>query len=112
MADIMKKDSRKNAFLFLVGYNISFRSEYFQRLCHQMHTSQRMLKSCMHSGWINIMRQSQLHDSSQPLKPWMFNEIKNEIVRDGDQPINRIADYLTLISPVRLHRFMFKYVKR
>jgi hypothetical protein len=44
--------------------------------------------------------EAELLDVPQPLKPLMFNKIKDEIARDAYESIDRIVDDLPLIRTV------------
>ncbi|MDQ1296211.1 MAG: hypothetical protein QG611_189, partial [Bacteroidota bacterium] len=46
---------------------------------------------------INEAGKAELLYIPEPLKPLMFNKIKNEISGNADKSINRIIDYLFLI---------------
>jgi hypothetical protein len=57
-----------------------------------MHGPNGMMESGMQSTRINERGQSELLDTSQPLKPGMVNHCQNQGVIDGDEPIQRVID--------------------
>jgi len=47
-----------------------------------MHSAKKMMKTCMQFARVNQMIHSQLHDESEPLHIWMFNQIENKLIRN------------------------------
>jgi hypothetical protein len=66
-------------------------------LTHEMHGTQGMLKTCVQRSRIDIMRQSDLFDPSEPLEIPVFDQVKDKVGWDGDEPIYRIIEDFTLI---------------
>ena len=59
-----------------------------------------MLEPAVICSGIYKAREAELLDVSQPLKPLMFNKIKDEIARNAYKSIDRIVDDLPLIRDV------------
>ncbi len=57
------------------------------------------------------MGQPKLQDSAQALEIGMFNDIEDQCVGDGDQPVNRIVDDLQLVRGVQNRLFLLKIHK-
>jgi len=64
-----------------------------------------MLKTCVIGSGIDKICEPELFDISQPLEPWMFNQVKYKITRDTDKSINRIIDYFSLINLINQLRY-------
>jgi hypothetical protein len=65
-----------------------------------MQNTQTMLKPAVVGSGIDKTCQSQLLYIPQPLKPWMFDEVKYKIARDADKTINRIVNYFPFICQI------------
>lgn len=47
---------------------------------------------------INVIGQSELRDSAQPLKIRMLNEVENQVKGNGDEAVNRVVENLMFIE--------------
>jgi hypothetical protein len=59
-----------------------------------------VLKTGMGRPRIDKACKAKLPDIPEPLKPGMFNEVKDKIVRDTDEAVNWIVDDLSLICQI------------
>jgi hypothetical protein len=48
----------------------------------------------MNGSWIDQIRHGHLIDPSQPLEPWMGDDLINERIIDGNESVNGIVDDL------------------
>jgi hypothetical protein len=97
MTGIMKKYGTKNCFFFCGRYFHTFYSESPKGHIHQVHSAKAMLKPAVIRTRVNKTCKTKLFNVSQPLKPWMLNQVENEISRDAYESIDRIIDDLSLI---------------
>jgi hypothetical protein len=67
-------------------------------LSHQVHGSDRMLKTGVVGPGVDKMCQSQLPDPSEPLEPRMFYQIVYKVERDLDKSVYRIIDDFQLVG--------------
>lgn len=56
-----------------------------------------MVKTGVCGTWINKVGEASLRDPSQALKVRMFNNVVKNLVRKGDQAINRVIKNLNFI---------------
>ena len=80
VANVMKQDSDGNAECFLIGNFMSFESNFVNSIVHQVHCADSVMKPIVNGSGINQMRQAQLGDSSQSLKPRVIYEIMDDVV--------------------------------
>ena len=67
---------------------------YFQRLSHQMISTERMVKSRMVRTRIYIMSECSLGNAPQALKIRMVNNIQDDTrIRNADESINWVVKY-------------------
>ena len=59
-----------------------------------------MLKTSVGCPRVDKARKAKLPDIPEPLKPGMFNEVKDKIARDTDEAVNWIVDDLSLIRQI------------
>ena len=59
-----------------------------------VHGTQGMLKTGVNGSGIYRVGESQLTDSAKPLKIAVFDQVENQIVRDGNKSINGVVKYL------------------
>jgi len=57
-----------------------------------------MVKTRMIRTWVNIIRESELFDSSQALEPRVLNQFKNQGTLYTYKAVNRVVKYLESIQ--------------
>jgi hypothetical protein len=63
-------------------------------LAHQVQGPQGVVKTSMERTGVNVVRQADLLDASQPLKVRMLHQVKQDTIRNTDETINRIIEDL------------------
>lgn len=63
-----------------------------------MHRTERVVKARVVGTGINVIGQSELRDSAQPLKIRMLNEVENQVKGNGDEAVNRVVENLMFIE--------------
>lgn len=63
-----------------------------------MHRTERVVKARVMGTGINVIGQTELRDSAQPLKIRMLNEVENQVKRNGDEAVNRVVENLMFIE--------------
>ena len=91
MTDIMQKDWPAYWLVF-PGLEISIPLilQCIECSAHEIHSSKRMVKTCMKCARINQVGKPKLLYSSKTLKITMLDDVKNEIVGYIDESVNRI----------------------
>jgi hypothetical protein len=97
MAGIMKKYCAENCLFFIVRYFNTFASQGPDSHVHQVQSTKAMLKPAVVRTRINEAGKAELLYISKPLKPLVFNKIKNEVPGNTNKSVNRIIYYLLLI---------------
>jgi hypothetical protein len=59
-----------------------------------------VLKTSVGCPWVDKARKAKLPDIPEPLKPGMFNEVKDKITRDTDEAVNWIVNDLSFICQI------------
>src|SRR5207253_1245529 len=88
---IMEHDGNLRCFRFFVSNSMSFGTQNFYGLRHQVHGSQGMMKACMMRSRVYQMRHAKLADSSEPLKVRMFNNGLDEFALYSNETINWVV---------------------
>jgi len=61
-----------------------------------------MVKTCVKGTWVHQVSEPQLLDSPQSLKIRMLDDLKYQIIWDGDKPIQWIVDYFIFIDQYKI----------
>src|SRR5258706_15956164 len=78
MTNIVQENGDLRGFKFYFTDVDIFFAQAFKRPAHQMHGSNRMMKSRMHRSGVNKVTDTQLTDESQSLKILMRDEIEDQ----------------------------------
>ncbi len=106
MPDIMKKNCNCCTFGLLFGNLMPFRPQYVNRLPHEMHGANRMIKSCVARSGINKFAEPELPYPAQALKPGMLNDVEYDFEGNGNKSVNRVVNELSFIQ-VRMFLAIF-----
>jgi hypothetical protein len=90
--DIMQQDSYDHGPGFLLGDVVPFGADDLNGQAHQVHGPYGMLKTGMVGPGIHKESEAQLPDPAQSLKEGVFDQVKNHIIRDFYEAIDRIID--------------------
>jgi hypothetical protein len=71
---------------------MSFDAKFIDRILHQMHSAYGVLKTVVQRSRIHQVRQTELGNPAQSLKPRVIYEFKYEFMADGNEAINRVID--------------------
>src|SRR5690606_12503177 len=97
VSGIMQQNGNGRRFGLLFGDTVSFPPQGFQGPVHQVHSPECMVKACMKRIAIDKVSERDLFDPSQTVQVGMGQEVKKDIVRNTDEPVNRIVDYFFLV---------------
>ena len=92
MADIMQKNCQLRRFIFMIRNIDSLKAQTVQRLTHEMHGAQGVLKTCMQRPGIDQIGQSELLDIAETLKKRVRDYFKDEFAVDMDKSIQRVIN--------------------
>ena len=70
---------------------MSFGTQNFNGLRHQVHSSKRMMEAGMMRSGIHQVRHAKLTDSAKPLKVRMLDNGLNQLTLYSNETINRIV---------------------
>ena len=76
---------------------MTFESQGFHGQTPEVKSTQGMMEAGMQSPGVHKVGEPELLDAAQTLKKWMFDEVKNQVIRYSDETINRVIENLTLI---------------
>lgn len=94
MPNIVQQNSYRSSLKLLVRNRYAFVSQHFQRLLHQVQRAKCVVKPSVQRARIHIMRHSELLDSAHSLHPAMVNQVEQNALRNADEPIHRVIEYL------------------
>lgn len=57
-----------------------------------------MLKSGVLCRWVNKISKAELFDVTEPLKPGVFDNAKNQLTRNFDKTVNGVVDYFLFVQ--------------
>jgi hypothetical protein len=92
VTDIVQQDGNTHGLFFFGSYFMAFLAEDIHCALHQIHGSEGMVKARVVCSRINQIAQAQLRDSAQPLKIRMFYQLKNELICNGNEAVDRVVE--------------------
>ena len=96
MPNIMKQDGAQERYFLFIRYLITLQSQLINRILHEVHGANGVLKAIVQRTGIDQVRQTKLRNAPQTLKPRMIDELQNKRMADGNESINRVVDDFTL----------------
>lgn len=103
VSDVMQQDRNIRRFCFLFGDGMTLAADRGDGIAHQVHGPEGMLEAGVVGAWIDKMSHPELPDPSQPLKGRVLYQVKDDLIPDLDEAIDRIIDDLELVGRFFLH---------
>lgn len=96
MPNIMKQNGAQERYFLFIRYLITLQSQLINRILHEVHGANGVLKAIVQRTGIDKVRQTKLRNAPQTLKPRMIDELQNKRMADGNESIDRVVDDFTL----------------
>lgn|SRR5690606_3334153 len=93
VADVVKQCGRERRRGLVLADGSALLGEIREGILHQSHGSQRVSEAGMLGSGKDEVPDAQLPNSPKALHLWGLNEVQDEVLRDGDEPVNRIGEY-------------------
>lgn len=96
VSNIMKKNGAQERNFLFIGYLIPLQSQLINRILHEVHGANGVLKAIVERSGIYQMRQPKLRNAPQTLKPRVIDKLQNKRMANGNESIHRVVDDFTL----------------
>lgn len=106
VADIVQQNGNSCCFRFSIGDFIALTAQDVHRFPQQVHGADGVLEPGVICPRVNQVAQPQLLNAAQPLKPRMFDDIVNNLMRNGNKAVNWIVKNFSLIQTGNFDNFL------
>ena len=91
VANVMQQDCAQERDLLFVRNLVALQPQLINGILHEVHCANGVLEAVMKSSGVYQMRQPQLCNTAQPLKPRMINQFKDKRMTNGNESIDRVV---------------------
>jgi len=96
MSNVVQQNSTQQGNLLFVGNLISLQTKFINRILHEVHGANSVLKAIVKRTGVYQMRQAELRNASQTLEPWVINEFQYKRMPNGNETVDRVVDDFAL----------------
>ena len=97
VADVVQQDGGQRGLAFGRRNRHALVLERAQGQRHEVHGPQRVVEARVQRPRVHKTREAELLDAPQPLEIRVFDEVKQELRRDGNETVNRVVENLLFI---------------